>query len=170
MNILGYDFVTVGCATNKITGEKYVFQTAYDDMEKRIRKDYNTAKHLINKGEQIDDFRANLYKYGKENFEYTILEKYVPESDKYEAVGKWIDRLDTYNNGLNTSISDKTGYLRISKEQINEILNSYNNGENINHIYRKMDMDRKTVVSVLKKNHVYPSSEIKLISPPFEIR
>jgi len=80
-------------ATNKINGKFYIGQTTYDKLYKRISshiwyaKNYNTNIPFANA----------LRKYGKENFDWDILEE-CNISEKGEREIYWIDLLKPHYN------------------------------------------------------------------------
>jgi group I intron endonuclease len=75
-------------ATNKINGKKYIGQTSYDKLRKRIHTHLWYAKH---KGSNLP-FPNALRKYGKENFDWEILEE-CDNSIKGEREVYWIEKV-----------------------------------------------------------------------------
>ena len=75
-------------ATNKINGKKYIGQTTYDKLRKRITTHIWYAKHK----ESNLPFSNAIRKYGKENFDWTILEECDP-SVRGEREIFWIEKV-----------------------------------------------------------------------------
>ncbi len=104
-------------ATNKVNGKRYIGQTTYDKLSKRINTHWHYAK---TSGSNLP-FPNALRKYGRENFNWSILE----ECDK-EVRGErevyWIDKVKPEYNAtkggdggtLGNPCSDETRKL-ISK-------------------------------------------------------
>lgn len=80
-------------ATNVINGKCYIGQTSYDKLHKRINTHLWYARH---KGSNLP-FPNALRKYGKENFEWEILEECARE-DKGKREIYWIQKLQPEYN------------------------------------------------------------------------
>ena len=112
-------------ATNKVNGKKYIGQTTYDKLRKRIGTHLHYAK---TSGSNLP-FPNALRKYGRENFDWTILE----ECDK-EIRGEreiyWIDKIKPEYNvtlggdggTLGNPCSEETK-LKISKSVSKSVIN-----------------------------------------------
>lgn len=83
--------------------KKYVGQTK-SEVKRRSR--WLNLNFVYGGGGKIDNSRK---KYGPENFKYEILETVYAETEEYlieklnEREIYWIDKLDTYKNGLNST-------------------------------------------------------------------
>lgn len=83
--------------------KKYVGQTK-SEVKRRSR--WLNLNFVYGGGGKIDNSRK---KYGPENFKYEILETVCAETEEYlieklnEREIYWIDKLDTYKNGLNST-------------------------------------------------------------------
>ena len=77
-------------ATNKITNQIYIGYTT-NDLQTRINQ------HWSHRNSENYYFHNALKKYGKENFEWTILEE-CPEEIMKEREKYWIAHYDTYYN------------------------------------------------------------------------
>ena len=75
-------------ATNKVNGKKYIGQTTYDKLRKRIGTHLHYAK---TSGSNLP-FPNALRKYGRENFDWTILEECDKEI-RGEREVHWIDKI-----------------------------------------------------------------------------
>lgn len=80
-------------ATNKINGKMYIGRTSYDKLYKRINTHVWYSRH---KNSNIP-FSNALKKYGKENFEWEILEECKKEDMGIREI-HWIDQLNPEYN------------------------------------------------------------------------
>lgn len=104
---MGYIYVI----TNKVNGKQYVGQTS-SFIEERWKQ------HIKSKDESY--FHRALRKYGIDNFSIEQIEECssieVDNREKY-----WIEKLDTYNNGYNSTL----GGEGLCKHNYKEIANKY---------------------------------------------
>lgn len=106
---------TIYLITNKINNKKYVGQTIQSPNVRFLyhlnyaEKDYNISNMPISKA---------INKYGRENFEMTILEQ-CEESKLDEREIYYIELYDTFNNGYNATKGDKRGVkLNLDMEKV----------------------------------------------------
>ena len=101
-------------ATNKVNGKKYIGQTTYDKLRKRIGTHWHYAK---TSGSNLP-FPNALRKYGKDNFYWIVLEECNTE-ERGEREVYWIDKVKPEYNAtkggdggsLGNPCSDKTKKL-----------------------------------------------------------
>jgi group I intron endonuclease len=75
-------------ATNKVNGKKYIGQTTYDKLRKRI----STHWWYANNSDSNLPFPNALRKYGKDNFDWTILEE-CNTDQRGQREMYWIDKI-----------------------------------------------------------------------------
>lgn len=123
-------------ATNKINGISYIGQTT-QSLNKRIGEHiYNTLANRYN-----SYFHSALKKYGKESFDWDIIDRCdnIDELNRLEIY--YIGYYDTYNNGYNLS---RGGYGRTGSSKYN-ISATY-----IMELYWKRDMPELQISKHLK--------------------
>ena len=117
--------------TNKINGKKYVGQTIRD-LDSRLKRHINDAK----KGDDLYFHRAIL-KYGEENFIIEEVDTAITKEELNKKEIYWIGRLNTYENGYNSTLGGDGGNtyikkteeeLKIIKEKIAKANTGSNNG------------------------------------------
>lgn len=81
-------------AKNKITGKCYVGVTT-KTLEDRIFAHINKANF------KKSYFQQSLKKYGKSNFEFSIIDNAASEIELFEKEKNWIKIYDTFNKGYN---------------------------------------------------------------------
>ena len=97
--------------TNKINQKKYIGKTNFS-IEKRWKEHQRDS--LRNRCEKRPLYNA-INKYGAENFIIEELEKCLPDIAE-QREQHWIEQLDTYNNGYNSTIGgDGKSYLNYKK-------------------------------------------------------
>ena len=83
--------------TNKVNGKSYVGQTLHE----KHRLNTHKRAGIIKKTYRVLVVDFAIAKYGVDNFEYTVLEKDIPQDKLNEREIFWIDYYDTFNNGYN---------------------------------------------------------------------
>jgi group I intron endonuclease len=105
------------CATNKITSHKYIGKTKYSLKDrKRMHENFNIKKLLY--------FQKILLEYGKDNFEWSILDYGYSKEDLENKEIYWIKTYHTFccdpdfNGGYNkTSGGNKANTMEIFSEE-----------------------------------------------------
>lgn len=123
--------------TNKINNKSYVGQS--NDIERRF-KEHKTCG--VSSRIPLD---MAIAKYGKENFEYEVLEEcLIEELNSKETY--WIEALQTdlygYNcnkGGDQASIGESNGRAKLTEQDIIDIRTSYNNHEKQKEVYKKYE-------------------------------
>lgn len=85
------------CITNQTTGKKYVGKTKRPVSTRWAVHCYDAFKRRLD-----THFARAIRKHGKEDFHAEILES-CPEPTSCEREKWWIDTLDTYHNGYNST-------------------------------------------------------------------
>lgn len=134
--------------TNKINGKQYVGKTNRDS-ETRLKehfkdRDYNERNNR--------PFYKAINKYGKENFELTVLYKDLTPEEANQIEIETIDKLDTFNNGYNATVGgDGKTYRLISEDSIAYIIHLYVEKEMfIKDIARELNTCAKVISQRLK--------------------
>lgn len=106
---------TIYLITNKINNKKYIGQTI-QSPEVRFKYHLNYAQKSYNLSNM--PLSKAIQKYGKENFEMTILEKCEEvELDKREEF--YIELYDTFNSGYNATTGGKDGVkVRLDMDRV----------------------------------------------------
>ena len=147
------------CIENKINNKKYIGSSKY--VQSRL-KDH---MQLFLKNEAINKYlRFSLLKYGKENFNFYIIEllsEYnedtLRQKEKY-----YIDFYKTKNSefGYNKQDPDNTDCPRRSKIQFSQsqtisILNMYNDKISLKNIGKIFNVSGAVIERILKENNVH---------------
>lgn len=121
---------------NKINGKVYIGQSNH--IEKRFRQHCYSIKRAH--GRSIVDY--DIEKYGKENFDFSIIEECFPEQLN-ERETYWISYYDSYKNGYNCneggeqqSIGENNGRAQLTEDDVKEIRAAYNNHERCRDVYQ----------------------------------
>ena len=133
--------------TNKINNKSYIGQSV--NIEKRITTHFWAAFK-----ENLPSYNFHIYqairKYGKENFEWHILET-LEEVDRVkldELEKYYINKYNSYNNGYNMNEGGETanqniasgennGKAKLTKKDVVEIREAYNNHELKRNVYER---------------------------------
>lgn len=89
--------------TNTKTGKLYIGKTSGDDPTNRITKHFANAFSSNKRArEDCPKLYRSIRKYGKNNFEFEILEEYTTEEEAYEAERQLVTVHNSIKRGLNT--------------------------------------------------------------------
>lgn len=134
--------------TNTINNKVYVGQTL---LSVAVR----WQSHIMSSRLEDTKFYRAINKYGKENFQYKIIEEVVEEllhdREKY-----WIKYYDSYNNGYNSTLGGD-GNRRLNYDKIYLL---WKDGNNITQIANKLNYGRVQVSKVLKEKFSITKEEI----------
>lgn len=140
--------------TNLITDEKYVGQT-YNSIYVRFAHHYKDYKRFPER-----KLYKNMNEYGINNFDIKKLEECSDELlDEREIY--WIDKLDTFHNGLNDTIGGSHG--KIGEKEKLQIIDFYKQVQNYNDVIQKFNIDRKTIYTILKDNNIKRDSSSEIL-------
>lgn len=133
--------------TNKINNKKYVGQTIRS-LDDRLKRHFNDAKN----GDDLYFHRAIL-KYGNENFFIEELDTADTQKELNKKEIYWIGKLDTYNNGYNSTLGGEGGNTYAKKtekeiEVIKEKIAKANTGSN-NGMAKSIKCENKITGEVL---------------------
>lgn len=133
--------------TNKVNGKSYIGQTRYT-VEFRWRQHQHKKDNT--------HFHCAIAKYGADSFEVETLEECsYADLDSREIY--YIAKFDTYNNGYNSSTGGDgmKGHSRvITDDKYDEIQSLYLSGFSSNKIATLYDVDKATIVKLLKAQGV----------------
>jgi group I intron endonuclease len=112
-------------ATNKINGKEYIGQSKVNDLRYRIKTHKWRSKEIIN-----THFYNSIKKHGWDNFEWEVIEK-VSNEELSNKEKFYIDKFDTFNNGMNMTIGGKVNIItnEIRKKLTNAQINRFKNKE-----------------------------------------
>lgn len=139
------------CITSTVTNKKYVGQTTNKKNNINNSLKYRLNYHIASALKTKRNTRINeeIRKHGKENFKIELLEKCnTKELDKKEC--EWIEKLDTYNNGLN---KQKYSRCRTLKLPINYKVDKIE----IRGIKKDDELSKIRVIVNNKKRYMYNS-------------
>ena len=133
--------------TNKINNKKYVGQVNGSIYE-RFKRHIRDAKN----GDDLYFHRA-LLKYGSENFLVEEIDTAETRAELNKKEIYWIGKLDTYNNGYNSTLGGEGGntYAKKTKEEmeiIKEKISKANHGA-ANGMARSIKCENKKTGEVL---------------------
>ena len=98
---------------NKLNNMKYIGQTV-NSLEHRL------SAHLSNTVYSCSYIDRALQKYGKDNFEFSILEDNIPNDLLNDKEIYYIKKYNTFNNGYNLTLGG-SGALKYDSETIDKI-------------------------------------------------
>lgn len=139
--------------TNLVDGKLYIGMSERNDISLRWQehiKQYQSAR-LLSKRPLYDA----MAKYGIDNFKYEVIE--TTDNPKDREI-YWIDKLRTYIgykdcNGYNATLGGDSRKIALyNKEECDEIIKKFNNGESINSIARYTHHTAETISIFLKEN------------------
>lgn len=126
--------------TNKVNGKSYIGQTRYT-VEFRWRQHKNNKDN--------SHFHQAIRKYGEENFTVETLEECdVEQLDSREIF--FIAKYNTFEEGYNTTIGGGGKRKIVTDSQYDEIVGLYLSGFSSNKIATLFDVDKATIVKILK--------------------
>lgn len=102
------------CATNIITGEKYIGQT--NNYAKRIKEHYKYS-YQTHRREWKVKFHEAIRTYGWNNFRWTILYSGIPEN-LIDAMERWmISNYNSIEKGYNSHVGGRTINKKLSENR-----------------------------------------------------
>ena len=126
--------------TNKVNGKSYIGQTRYT-VEFRWRQHQHKKDNCY--------FHNAIHKYGVENFTVeTIEECNVEDLNSREIF--YIAKYDTFNNGYNLTIGGDGNRRLLLDEKYDEIKSLYLSGFSSNKIASLYNVDKASIVKILK--------------------
>ncbi len=126
--------------TNKVNGKSYIGQTRYT-VEFRWRQHQHKKDNCY--------FHNAIHKYGVENFTVeTIEECNVEDLNSREIF--YIAKYDTFNNGYNLTIGGDGNRRLLLDEKYDEIKSLYLSGFSSNKIATLYNVDKASIVKILK--------------------
>lgn len=145
------------CIENKINGKKYIGQTIFS-VDKRF-KEHIKSSMTYSKNENHKFYR-HLRKYNEDDFIYYVLEKVDNSEDLDEKEIYWIRTLDTFKNGLNSTLGGKLTYngtVEYNKEAEDNLVNYINSlNENFNCV-----VNIPSIAKELGYSYGYVSNKLK---------
>lgn len=138
--------------TNKINGKVYIGQTIHSI-------EYRFSKHCLKNKNGCVALHNAITKYGKENFKVELVEE-VPIEKLDEREIYWIsyykstNRKFGYNILLGGNLGRK-GFSKLSKEDIDKLIELDKQGVSHIELGNLFNIDRKTVTTILKRESNY---------------
>lgn len=138
--------------TNKINGKVYIGQTIHSI-------EYRFSKHCLKSQNGCVVLHNAITKYGKENFKVELIEE-VPIEKLDEREIYWIsyykstNRKFGYNILLGGNLGRK-GFSKLSKEDIDKLIELDKQGVSHIELGNLFNIDRKTVTTILKRESNY---------------
>lgn len=140
--------------TNKINGKVYIGQTIHSI-------EYRFSRHCLKNQNGCVVLHNAITKYGKENFKVELIEE-VPIEKLDEREIYWIsyykstNRKFGYNILLGGNLGRK-GFSKLSKEDIDKLIELDKQGISHIELGNLFNIDRKTVTTILKRESDYNS-------------
>ena len=150
------DYGIVYCATNKVTGHKYIGST----LSSLHRRKYRHERE----GSCVSIFQA-IKEYGSNNFDWSILEHQVPRNDLVKKENEWIDKLNTMDSRFGYNLR-KSGPGGSSSDKMRK-----NQSAGLKKAYETTDFRIKVSVAVKKRYENFETRKkqaAKMGSNPFE--
>lgn len=126
--------------TNKVNGKSYIGQTRYT-LEFRWRQHQHKKDNTY--------FHNAIRKYGVENFNIEILEECNYEDLNSKEIF-YIAKFDTFKNGYNLTIGGDGNRTLLLDDKYNEIKELYLSGFSSNKIATLYNVDKASIVKILK--------------------
>lgn len=143
--------------TNLVNNKIYIGQTI-------TGIDYRWKGHLYKDGCKF--LHNAILKYGKENFKIEVIE-YCEENKLDDREVYWISYYHSTDRNIGYNILEggnngRRGLYKLSKQEIQEIVNLELQGVSHIEIGREFNIDRKTVTFVLKRELEYKNKRVSL--------
>lgn len=130
--------------TNKVNNKSYIGQTRYT-LEFRWRQHQHKKDNTY--------FHNAIHKYGIENFELEVLEECEYKNLNSREIF-YIAKYDTFKNGYNLTIGGDGNRRLLLDESYDEIKELYLSGFSSNKIATLYNVDKATIVKILKSLNV----------------
>ena len=140
-------FGTIYKIENKINGKVYIGQTIMDVRDRWYR---HCEINKSNPSESNMLIKRAIFKYGKENFDFSVIEIVSKELlDEREIY--WISYYQSNKIGYNISSGGKSGIKppKLNTEEIKEITFKYLNGYSIRKLSEEYKVDKGTIRNYL---------------------
>lgn len=138
--------------TNKINGKVYIGQTIHSI-------EYRFSRHCLKSQNGCVVLHNAITKYGKENFKVELIEE-VPIEKLDEREIYWISYYKSTNRkfGYNILLGGnlgRRGFSKLSKEDIDKLIELDKQGISHIELGNLFNIDRKTVTTILKRESDY---------------
>ena len=144
------------CIENKVNGKKYVGQT----IDYRSRRNKHLRK-LIKNIHSNNYLQNSFNKYGKDNFEFYILEEVAKEKLNDREV-YWIDKLESFDNGYNLQTGGDVNYQ--FSEETRRKMSKAKKGENNPRYGKVLSEETKRKISETHKGKTHSEETRKKMS------
>lgn len=141
--------------TNNINGKVYIGQTIQRPIDRWYR---HCQKQCLSDNERNMAIKRAIFKYGKENFTFEIIESIENYTrnilDEREIY--WISFYNSYELGYNCTKGGISGAkpLKIAKSEHNDIIELYKFGLSLRDIAKEYDVDKATIKHILIINNI----------------
>lgn len=137
---------------NKINNKSYIGQSV--NIKKRWREHIFAANHPEYKDHK-DPIHLAIAKYGKENFDFTILEE-CPKEQLNEKEIYWIDKYNTYQKGYNATIGGHQDFRHIGQPvEVYDLEGNYiTTYDNITIAAEHIGVSRNTLYNILYRDRL----------------
>lgn len=141
--------------TNNLNGKIYIGQTIQNPIDRWYR---HCQKSNLNKNEANMAIKRAIFKYGKNNFTFKVIEtldNYTKELlDEREVY--WISFYNSYEEGYNCTKGGNSGAkpLKIAKSEYNDIIELYKLGASLRNIAKEYNVDKATIKHILVINDI----------------
>lgn len=141
-------FGTIYKIENKINHKVYIGQTIMD-VKDRWYRHCEINKSNPNEGNML--IKKAILKYGKDNFEVSIIEK-VPKEKLNEREMYWISYYNSNHDGYNIESGGIGGSKppKLNKAEILELTNKYLSGYSCRKLSLEYKVDKATIANYLK--------------------
>ena len=141
--------------TNNINGKVYIGQTIQRPIDRWYR---HCQKQCLSKNEENMAIKRAIFKYGKENFTFTVIETITDYTkdvlDEREIY--WISFYNSYECGYNCTKGGHSGArpLKIAKLEYSDIIELYQFGLSLRDIAKEYNVDKATIKHILIINNI----------------